>query len=132
MFRIARDGLIELDAEVPEGALARIAAGEKASVELPSGDVLAGSARLISPRVDPQTKLGRMRVQLPRDAALRSGGFARVVFSRVAAPVPAVPEKAVQFEASGPLLIVIDANNRARRGRGPSIGGGVRRRSGQT
>lgn len=115
MFRIARDGLIELDAEVPEDALARISVGEGASVELPSGKVLAGTARRISPRVDPQTKLGRIRVQLPRDSALRSGGFARVVFSRVATPVPAVPEKAVQFEASGPLLIVIGADNRAKR-----------------
>ena len=115
MFRIARDGLIELDAEVPEAALAAINPGDAAEVTLSSGAQLTGSTRRISPRVDPQTKLGRVRVALPLDTALRAGGFASVVFSRDVQPVPAVPEKAVQFEASGPLLIVIDADNRARR-----------------
>ncbi len=115
MFRIARDGLIELDAEVPEDAMAAISVGEAATVELPSGVELSGTARLLSPRVDPQTKLGRIRVRLPIHAELRAGGYARAVFSRTATPVPAVPEKAVQFEASGPLLIVVDKDNRARR-----------------
>ena len=115
MFRIAREGLIELDAEVPEGALNEISVGEQASVWLPADVEIRGTARLISPRVDPQTKLGRVRVALPRDARLRAGGYARAVFSRVAQPVPTVPEKAVQFEASGPLLVVIDAENRAQR-----------------
>lgn len=115
MFRIARYSLIELDAEVPEDALSGIAVGDTATVQLPSGREFTGSARMLSPRVDPQTKLGRVRVRLPVDADLRPGGFARVVFSRAAAPVPAVPEKAVLFEASGPLLIVVDENQRARR-----------------
>ncbi len=115
MFRIARDSLVELDAEVPEDALAGISVGDAATVRLSSGQELQGTARLLSPRVDPQTKLGRVRVRLPVDKALRPGGYAAVVFSRGATPVPAVPEKAVLFEASGPLLIVIDKDNRARR-----------------
>lgn len=115
MFRIARDGLIELDAEVPEDALAQLSPGQNAKIALPSGQDFAGTIRLVSPRVDPQTKLGRVRVRLPRSEALRAGGFARAVFSRAAGPVPAVPEKAVQFEASGPMLTVIDNKNRAKR-----------------
>ncbi|UTW08464.1 efflux RND transporter periplasmic adaptor subunit [Pseudomonas benzenivorans] len=115
MFRIARDGLIELDAEVPEAALAKIAVGQRAQVELASGAKFDGTARLLSPRVDAQTKLGRVRVRLPLDPALRAGGYASVVFSREASPVPAVPEKAIQFEASGPLVIVIDEQRRAQR-----------------
>lgn len=115
MFRIARDRLIELDAEVAEDALASIRVGTKAAVTLPSGATLEGVVRRISPRVDPQTKLGRARIQLPVDPALRAGGFARASFQRAAHPVPAVPEKAVQFEASGPLVTVIGADNRAMR-----------------
>ena len=115
MFRIARDGLIELDAEVPENVLASISEGEAAKVSLPSGEELTGSARRISPRIDAQTKLGRVRVKLPLDDALRAGGYASVVFSRGTVPVTAVPEKAVQFEASGPLVVAIDKDNRARR-----------------
>lgn len=115
MFRIARDRLIELDAEVAEDSLAAIEAGSKVTVTLPTGVSLDGVVRLISPRVDPQTKLGRVRVRLPIDPALRTGGFARASFQRDVQPVPAVPEKAVQFEASGPLVTVIGTDNRAKR-----------------
>ena len=115
MFRIARDGLVELDAEVAEDALAAIQIGSKVSVTLPTGTTLEGLVRLISPRVDPQTKLGRVRVALPIDPALRPGGFASASFQRDVQPVPAVFEKAIQFEAGGPLLTVIGADNRAQR-----------------
>ena len=82
---------------------------------MPGGETFPGEVRLISPRIDPQTKLGRVRVRLPVDPSLRAGGFASASFQREAQPVPAVPEKAVQFEASGPLVTVIDADNRAQR-----------------
>lgn len=113
MFRMARDGLLELDAEIPESSIGKLSLGQAATISLPSGRELKGAVRLISPRIDPQTKLGRVRVSLPHDPDLRAGGFARVVFSRKATPVPAVPEKAVQFEAGGPLLVVVDEANRA-------------------
>lgn len=113
MFRIARDELIELDAEVPESALSRISPGDSATVTVPSGETLAGTVRLISPRVDPQSKLGRVRVSLAPHSQLRVGGYAQVIFNRAAVAVPAVEEKAVQWEATGPWLIVIDANHRA-------------------
>ena len=115
MFRIASNSSIELDAEVPEDNLATITIGQEATAILPSGTELKGKVRLLSPRIDPQTKLGRVRIQLPSHPELRAGGYAKAVFGQVSTPVPAVPEKAVQFEASGSLLIVIDNNNLARR-----------------
>jgi len=115
MFRIARDGLIELDAEVPEDALGAIEEGTPATVTLPTGEEFHGTVRLVSPRIDPDTKLGHVRIKLPVDPALRAGGFARVTFQRNAEPVPALPEKAIQFEAGGPLVTVIGKDNRARR-----------------
>jgi HlyD family secretion protein len=114
MFRIARDGLIELDAEVPEDALADIALDDQATVSLPSGDTVEGTVRLISPRIDPLTKLGRVRVSLAPNPQLRVGGYARAIFNRTGKPVAAVEEKAVQWEATGPRLITIDDNNLAR------------------
>ncbi len=115
MFRIARDRLIELDAEVPEIGILSIREGESVTVALADGQTLQGSVRLVSPRIDAQTKLGRVRIALPKKDALRVGGFARASFAQTAPPVPAVPEKAVQFEATGPLVTVIDADNRAKR-----------------
>jgi HlyD family secretion protein len=115
MFRIARAQLIELAAEVPEADLATMRAGTPARVTLPSGTTLTGAVRYVAPTVDPQTKLGIVRVQLPNHPQLRAGGFARAEFIRTARPVPVVPEKAVQFEAAGPTVIVINAQNRADR-----------------
>jgi HlyD family secretion protein len=54
-----------------------------------------------------------VRISLAPDPQLRSGGYARATFDRTGAPVLAVQEKAVQWEASGPRLITIDDNNRA-------------------
>ena len=110
---LARDSLVELDAEVPEDELAGIALDDKATVSLPSGDSAEGTVRLVSPRIDPLTKLGRVRVSLAPHPQLRVGGYARAVFNRTGKPVAAIEEKAVQWEASGPRLITIDANNLA-------------------
>ncbi|MGZ8363096.1 MAG: efflux RND transporter periplasmic adaptor subunit [Caulobacteraceae bacterium] len=113
MFRIIRDGLVELEANVPEADLARVAAGSGAQVTLPNGQSAFGSVRIVSPAVDPATKLGKVRVQLPMRADLRPGGYGRVTFSGVMRPVVAVPETAVRYSAEGPTVMTLDAQNRA-------------------
>lgn len=115
MFRIARGSMIELAAEVPEDQLAVVKVGQPASVTLPSGTSIVGQVRLVSPRIDPQTKLGEVRVRLPAHPELRAGGFGRARFEGAAIPVPAVPERAVQFEASGPQIVIVTKQNRADR-----------------
>lgn len=111
-FRIARDGLIELDAELPDARLAQIKAGEPATVTLPSGEVVKGKVRFISPRVDQATSLGRVRVELPYDPALRPGGFAQATFGGEAKGGLTVLASAVRYESGGPALMVVDKNNR--------------------
>lgn len=115
MFRIATNDRFELEAELPEAQALNVEKGQAVAVTLANGLELNGTVRLLAPRIDPQTKLGRVRVSLPADAALRVGGFARASFTGRAAPVTVVPEKAVHFEASGPLVTVIGNDNRARR-----------------
>ncbi|WP_076997130.1 efflux RND transporter periplasmic adaptor subunit [Variovorax sp. KK3] len=115
MFRVVRDNEVELDAEVPEIAILGVRPGQAVKVTLADGTDVDGTVRLISPRIDPQTKLGRVRVAMPTASMLRVGGFARATFASGAAPVAVVPEKAVHFEASGPSVIVIGADNRAHR-----------------
>lgn len=115
MFRIARGNLVELDAEVPEALILTIKEGSSAQVTLADGEILQGTVRLIGPTIDPDTKLGRVRIKLPRNEALRVGGFASASFRQTQELVTVIPEKAVQFEASGPQVTVIDARNRAKR-----------------
>jgi HlyD family secretion protein len=75
MFRIAKDSQIELQAQASEDDLYRITVGDPADVTLADGAHLAGVVRKISPRVDPQTKLGAVRIalSLPIDSASTRG-----------------------------------------------------------
>jgi HlyD family secretion protein len=114
MFRMARDGLIELYAEMPEADVAGIAAGDPAEVALASGRKLAGSIRLVGERVDAQTGLVIARIAVPRDAELRQGGFAEARFTR-SFSVLAVPEAAVHFDADGASVILVGRDDRVRR-----------------
>jgi HlyD family secretion protein len=111
LFRIARDGLVEMDAEISEADLAQIKPGFRATVTLPSEDKVAGAVRFVAPRVDAQTKLGHARIALPVRSDLRPGGFARAVFQGSTHPVLAVPASAVHFDASGGSVMTVDASN---------------------
>lgn len=114
-FRMARDGLIELQAQLNENDLAHIRPGQRVQVTLPSGAVVDGSVRLVSPQVDTQTKLGFVRVTLPVRPDVRSGGFARAVFLETSAMVPTVPDTAITFDADGASVMVVQPNNTLKR-----------------
>ncbi len=111
-FRIARDGLVELDAELADSKLAQIKVGDPVDVALSTGERLKGKVRFISPRVDAASGLGRARVELPRDAALRPGAFAQANFNGASDGVLTVPASAIRYEAGGPALMVVDAANK--------------------
>jgi HlyD family secretion protein len=114
MFRLARSGLMEFYAELSEGDLALVRVGEDVEASLPSGGTTIGTVRFISPRIDPGTGTGTVRVLLPRSADLRPGGhaIARFLGGRTA---PAVPEAAVNYGADGAHVWVIGKDDRARR-----------------
>ena len=114
-FRIARNGEVELRAELAETDLLRVRPGQTATVTLPGGGVAQGRVRLISPQIDPQTKLGEVRVSLPVRGDIRAGGFARAEFADVAAPGLSVPETAIRYDAAGASVMVVGADNRVRR-----------------
>jgi len=114
-FRLARDGQIELAAELTDGDLARVRVGQTATVTLPSGAVAQGRVRLISPQIDPQTKLGAVRILLPVRTDIRAGGFARAVFADAAGTALAVPETAIRYDADGASVMTVSAQNRVKR-----------------
>jgi len=112
-FTIARDGLVELEAEVNEADLAGVRQGQSAQVSLPGGQLVSGVVRLISPRVDAANRLGKVRVRLPVRPDLRPGGFGRTTFGASGAPVTAIPEAAIRYEADGLSVMTVDSANRA-------------------
>ncbi|MEZ5936744.1 MAG: efflux RND transporter periplasmic adaptor subunit [Hyphomonadaceae bacterium] len=114
-FRIARDGLVELDAEVSEEHLADLKVGEPAKVGLATGETFDGKVRFISPRVDAATSLGRVRIALPYNPSLRAGSFAEAHMEGVAKDAIAVAASAVRYESGGAAVMVVDASNKVRR-----------------
>lgn len=114
-FRMSRDGQVELSAELGEADLARVRVGQTATVTLPSGAVAQGRVRLISPQIDPQTKLGEVRILLPVRSDIRAGGFARAVFTDAAGQALAVPETAIRYDADGASVMTVGPDNRVKR-----------------
>jgi HlyD family secretion protein len=82
-------------------------------VSLPGGQSISGVVRLVSPRVDSANRLGKVRVRLPVRPDLRPGGFGRASFGASGAPVTAIPESAIRYEADGLYVMTVDGANRA-------------------
>ena len=112
MFRMVRDGLVELNADVDEADFLHIRVGDPVTVTLPDASVVQGSVRLLDPEVDPQTKLGHVRVKLPVRQDLRPGGFGRATFTGTSTAARAVPEIAIRYDADGASVMVLGADNR--------------------
>jgi HlyD family secretion protein len=113
-FRISRDGLIELDAELPDAKLALIKEGGPAMVTLTTGETIQGRIRFVSPRVDANTSLGRARIQLPFDKSLRPGSFAEARFGSLSSGRVTVPASAIRYESGGPSLMLVGDDNTVR------------------
>lgn len=114
-FRIARDGLVELDAELPDVKLAQVKEGEPATVTLPTGETIQGKVRFVSPRVDQATNLGRARIEMPFNKALRAGSFAEAHLAGTSRNALVVLAGAVRYEAGGASLMVVDDGNKVHR-----------------
>ena len=107
LFRIISEGEIDLEAEVPQDSLAKLALGMPASIDLPGDDHTRGKVRLISSEVDKTTRLGKVRIALASDANARIGAFASgsvEIGRRVAIGVPAA---AVIQSAGGSSIAVV-------------------------
>ena len=115
LFRIARDGVVELAADVSEDALGKVHTGDRALVTLADGTEVNGVVRLISPAIDVATKLGKVRITLPVRPDVRSGGFAKASFLGFTHSASAVPETAVRYDAEGASVMVVDGQDRVQR-----------------
>jgi HlyD family secretion protein len=115
LFRIARDGLMEVDAEAPEADLSKLRPGQPAEVTLPDGAKITGHVRLIAPEVDQQTKLGHARILLPVRPDLRPGGYAYARLPDVTSLGLVAPDRAVSYDADGAAVFVVDPSDRVHR-----------------
>src|SRR5581483_517705 len=111
-FRMAQDGQIELNADVAEADFVQIRPGLAARVTLANDQVVDGVVRLVSPRVDNTTRLGKVRISLPVRPDIRAGGYAKASFVDLSRATPALPETAIRYDANGASVMVVGANGR--------------------
>lgn len=76
LFRIARNGEIEVEADIPEVRLAKVSAGQAARVQVPGVGEVTGKVRFVGPEIDRQTRLGRARISLGTNDRIRFGSTA--------------------------------------------------------
>jgi RND family efflux transporter MFP subunit len=102
LFRVAKDGEMEIRAQLTEQDLARLEVGDSAEVTpVGSSRSFAGTIWQISPVVDPQTRQGAVRIQLRYDPALRPGGFGSATIRSGTVVAPRLPESAVLNDEKG-------------------------------
>ncbi|WP_050524547.1 efflux RND transporter periplasmic adaptor subunit [Pseudorhodobacter wandonensis] len=102
MFTLIRDGALEMDADIAESDILRIAAGQKVVLSLVGTDApLTGTVRLVEPTIDAVTRLGRARISLDQPSQLRSGMFIDAEVLVAERQALAVPVTAVGRSADG-------------------------------
>lgn len=111
LFRIVRDGRLELNAEVPETQLAQLRAGMPATVASDQLGEVPGTVRIITSQVDPQSRVGVARIALSTAGGFRPGMFARGVINVGEQPAITTPTVAVVYRDNKSGVFVIDANS---------------------
>jgi HlyD family secretion protein len=77
LFRIIEDGAIDLEADVPEQELARLAVGMPAELKLPGVEgAVSGHVRLVDQEVDKASRTGKARIALEDVSHAHIGAFA--------------------------------------------------------
>lgn len=116
LFRIAKDGEMELKAQVGEMDLAKVTAGVNAEVTPVGGTkTFSGQVWQVSPVIDPQSRQGFARVALSYAPELRPGGFASAVIRAGSMVAPMLPDSAVLSDNAGSYVFVVGKDNKIER-----------------
>lgn len=108
MFQLIKDGALELNVDLAEVDLPRIANGQTVRMRAVGfTDPLTGSVRLVEPTIDTATRLGRARISIDGDDAVRSGMFMDAEILIAERETLAVPVTAVGSSADGSTVMKV-------------------------
>lgn len=113
LFLIARDGEMELLANVGEVDLGRLSVGTQAQV-VPVGTekVFTGRIWQVAPVIDRTNRQGTARIALPYSPELRPGGFASATIKTGTITAPILPESALLSDDRGSYVYIVDGRNK--------------------
>lgn len=107
LFRIVRQGRLELDAEVPESALASLRPGQTATVSAGGIPPATGTIRDVAPSVDTRSRLGLAHIALPPESGFRPGMFAQASIALDRDEALVVPQSSVIYRDGGAGVFVV-------------------------
>jgi HlyD family secretion protein len=123
LFRLGRGGEIEMRGRVSEGDVGLLAVGQSAKVRVTGvPEPVAGTVRLLGAVIDPNTRLGTVKIAVQRDPRLRPGAFARAEVLVATDKRPILPQTAVQTDREGNYVLVVSPQGAVAR-RGVTVSG---------
>jgi HlyD family secretion protein len=116
LFQIEDGGQVEMIGQIAEQDLASLEVGQSAAVYL-IGDArpFEGHIWLLGATIDPQSRLGEVRIALTPNSALRPGAFARGTVTLARAQRPVLPQTAVMADGSGSYVYVVGRGDQVQR-----------------
>ena len=116
LFRMAEGDEVELRGDVAETDLSLLKVGQAVNVRLTgSPQVYPGRVRLLGAVIDPQTRLGMIRVSLAPDPNLRPGAFARAEVTVSNAQRIVLPQTAVLTDEKGSYVLIVNSDDKIER-----------------
>jgi HlyD family secretion protein len=116
LFRLSEGGEVELRGQVAEQDLPLLKVGQSVNVRLTGiTRVYEGHVRLLGAVIDPQTRLGMVRVSLVPDPNLRPGAFARADVTVSNANRAVLPQTAVLTDDKGSYVLIVNAQHKVER-----------------
>jgi HlyD family secretion protein len=116
LFRLAEGGDMEMKAQLAQQDLAYVHVGMPAQVTPIGSDAsIAGTVWQVAPVIDPQSRLGMVRISVPYSAAIRPGGYAEAKISSGTTSAPLLPQSAVLSDDKGNYVYIVNGKNEVER-----------------
>ena len=112
LFKMIRGGRLEWRAEVTSTELGGIKPGSVASVTAASGAKVEGKVRMIAPTVDSVTRNALIYVDLPANANIKAGMFAKGEFAIGSGDVLTLPQQALVLRDGFTYAMRLAPNNK--------------------
>ena len=116
LFHLAEGGQMEMRAQLSQQDLTLIHVGMPADVR-PVGATagVTGSVWLVAPMIDPQSRLGDVRIAIPYTGSIRPGGFAEARITAGSTMAPLLPQSAILSDDSGNYVYIVNSKNEIER-----------------
>jgi HlyD family secretion protein len=117
LFRLARDGQIEMRGQVAEQDVPRLKVGETADIHLEGVEQpFTGTVWQVGAIIDSTTRQGTVRIALPAaDQNLRPGAFARAEVHVGSSTGVILPQTAVLGDEEGSYVLLVTPDNKLER-----------------